>query len=220
MASTTLPKVLWLLLLALAITSASITEQHGLKEDYPTPTLPYICTEPERPAFGWPPCCPTNPPCNRDCPGHVASDLKTTTATRVLGAIEIVLDGDKRETVQAVADLTTRRSFITSTLVDALGLGSMVRKLPEIDVHAIEIGHHAVTITEFILLCIANGIDGSVLRNEIFEVVPIQKSESEELILPNLVVSLSLLSDAGALAINPGIFTAADSHTSAGGMWA
>lgn len=219
MASTTLPKVLWLLLLALAITSASITEQHGLKEDYPTSPLPYFCKEPVRPyVITYPVCCKWNSKCSWLCPGNVPDTLKTTTATRLLGAIEIVLDGDRHETVQAVVDLSTRRSYITSTLVDDLRLGNMVRKLPEIDVHSIEIGCHAVTITKFILLNIINGIDDSVLRNEIFEVVPVQRRESEEFILPNLVVSLSILSDAGALVINPGIFTAADAHTCTGGM--
>jgi hypothetical protein len=213
MASTTLPKVLWLLLLALAITSASITEQHGLKEDYPPPTLPYFCKEKVAPTITYSTCCPPTPSCCRCCPGYPRTEFNATAATRLLGAIEVVLDRDKHETVQALADLTTRRSFITSTLVDDLGLGSMVRRLPEIDVHSIEIGDHTVTITEFILLSIATGIDDSVLRNEIFEVIPIQKSECEEFILPNLVLSLNLLSDAGALAINPGIFTTADSHT-------
>jgi hypothetical protein len=217
MASTTLPKVLWLLLLALTITSASITEQHGLKEDYPTSTLPYFCEEPVA-NITYPACCVRTPSCCRCCPGYPKAGFKTTTATRLLGAIEIVLDGYKHETVQALADLTTRRSYITSTLVDDLGLGSLLRKLPEVDVHSIEIGNHTVTITEFILLSIATGIDHSVLRNEIFEVVPIQKTEGEEFVLPNLIVSLNLLSDAGALAINPGIFTTVDLHTGTSGM--
>jgi hypothetical protein len=212
MASTTLSKVLVLSFLALAITSASVTEQHRLKGDYPSPDLPYICKEPIVPSYvAWPACCFYAPPCrNRVCPGVGADEIKASTATQLLGGIDIVLDGDEHQTVQALADLTTKRNFITSALVDDLGLGSNVTKLPETDVHSLEIGCHTVTITEFVLLSIATKLRDSVLRNEIFEVVPIMKSEGEELALPNLVVSLNLLSDAGALAINPGIFTPAD----------
>ena len=192
-----------LVFMPLMITSVSATKQYALKEDYAPLNCPYTCQEPT-PFFQlYPPCCPHCHPCL----GQDSHPFKASNATKLLGTIDIILEGDKHNTVQALADLTTRRNFITSTLVKDLGLGGNVSKLPETDVHSIEIGGCNVTITEFVFLSIGTGIDDSYLRDKIFEVVPIQKSEDEELVLPNLVVSLNFLYDSGALAINPAIFT-------------
>ena len=124
-----------------------------------------------------------------------------------MGTIDIVLENENHNIVQALADLTTRRNFITSRLVEDLGLGESVRKLNETDVHSIEIGRRNVTITEFVFLNISTGNNDSCLRDKIFEVIPTQNRERDGLVLPNLVVSLNFLYDAGALAINPAVFT-------------
>lgn len=209
MAFITLPKVFLLLFMALMITSLSATKQYALKEDYPVLNVPYICQEP-RYFFSKIPsdCYPPHPRCaDMRCPGCGSHRVITSNATKLLGTVDIILEGDEHKTVQVLADLTTRRNYITSTLVKYLGLGTKVQKLNETDVHSIEIGHRNVTITEFVLLSIGTGIDDSCLRDKIFEVVPTHKSECKEFVLPNLVVSLNFLYDAGALAINPAIFT-------------
>lgn len=205
MTSITLPKVLLLLFIPFMITSASATEQYHLREDYPAPNLPYACLATE--ILTASPCCFPVPHCenNINCPGWGHS-LIASTATRLLGTIDIILEGDNHNGVQGLADLITRRNYITSTLVTDLGLGEVVEKLPEIDIHSIVIGSRSVPITQFVLLSIRTGINDSVLRDKIFEVVPAQNMEGSAVVLPNLVVGLNLLNDAGALAINPAIF--------------
>src|SRR5271170_3924352 len=179
MASITLPKVFLLLFMPLMITSVSATKQYALK-DYAALNLPYICYEPNTTIILYPCCCPK---CyDPRCPGVDSATIITSNATKLLGTIDIILEGDQHKAVQALADLTTRRNFITSTLVEDLGLGGSIRKLTETDVHSIEIGGCNVTITEFVFLSIGTGIDDSYLRDKIFEVVPIQKSEDEELV--------------------------------------
>jgi len=209
MASINLPKVFLLLLMPFMITSVSATKQYALKEDYAALNSSYYCLEPITTFGSYPPCCPdcANMALEMLCPGYGSYLFKTSNATKLLGTIDIILEGDKHNTVQALADLTTRRNFITSTLVKDLGLGGNVSKLPETDVHSIEIDGCNITITEFVPLTIGTGIDDSGLSDKIFEVIPIQRSEDEELVLPNLVLSLNFLYDAGALAINPAIFT-------------
>ena len=204
MASTTLAKVILLLFMALAITSVSATKQLALKEDYAALKLPYVCREPTPFFTTYPSCCPS---CHHGCPGEDAIAITASNATKLLGTINIILEDDRHKAVQALVDLNTRRNFITSTLIQDLGLGGYVRNLADTDVHSIEIGGCNVTITEFVLLTIGTGVEESSLPDQIFEVVPIQKSEDEELVLPNLVISLTLLYEAGALAINPAIFT-------------
>jgi hypothetical protein len=209
MAFITLPKVFLLLFMALMITSVSATKQYALKEDYPVLNLPYTFQESPYHFESIPrDCYCPYPPC-RDmrCPGCGDFSFITSNATKLLGTLDIILEGDEHKTVQVLADLTTRRNYITSTLVKHLGLGTKVRKLNETDVHSIEIGCRNVTITEFVPLGIGTGIDDSYLRDKIFEVVPTHESECKEFVLPHLVLNLNFLYDAGALAINPAIFT-------------
>jgi len=192
-----------LVFMPLMITSVSATKQYALKEDYAALNCPYTCLEPTPFFQSYPSCCPDCHPCH----GQDSHPFKASNATKLLGTIDIILEGDKYKTVQALVDLTTRRNFIISTLVQDLGLDRNVTKLPEADVHSIEVDGCNITITEFVPLTIGTGIDDSCLRDKIFEVIPIQKSEDKELVLPNLVISLNFLYDAGALAINPAIFT-------------
>jgi hypothetical protein len=207
MVSIALPKVFLLFFMAFMVTSASAIEQYGLKQDNAVSKQPYICAEPPSPNITAPRCCWDHPPCHdRTCPKKAQLAFNASTATRLSGTIDIIVEGYKHKTVQAVADLTTRRNFIASTVVNDLGLCGMVRKLADIDVHDIAIGRCNVTVTEFVFLSIATGVD-KFLRHNIFEVVTPVKSEDEEFVLPDLVVGLNSLSDAGALAINPAIFT-------------
>jgi hypothetical protein len=206
MVSTALPKVFLLFFMAFMVTSASAVEQYGLKQDNAVSKLPYICVEPP-PNIAPPKCCYYQNPCSdRTCPNKAELAFNASTAPRLLGTIDIIVEGDKHKAVQAVADLTTRRNFIASTLVNDLGLCGIVRKLADIDVHDIAIGRCNVTVTEFVFLSIATGVD-KVLRHKIFEVVTPVESEDEEFVLPDLIVGLNSLSDAGALVINPAIFT-------------
>src|SRR5436305_10547939 len=112
MTSITLPKVLLLLFIPLMITSASATEQYHLREDYAAPNLPYVCLTTE--ILTYAACCFPVPHCanNIGCPG-VGQALKASTATRLSGTIDIILEGDNHNGVQGLADLTTRRNYIT-----------------------------------------------------------------------------------------------------------
>jgi hypothetical protein len=195
MASINLPKVFLLLLMPFMITSVSATKQYALKEDDAALNSPYYCLEPITTYPTYPLCCPncTNSALELLCPGNRPYLFKTSNATKLLGTIDIILEGNKHKTVQALVDLTTRRNFITSTLVEDLGLGRNVSKLTETDIHSIEIDGRNITITEFVLLTICTGIDDSCLRDKVFEVVLLQRSEDEELVLSNLVLCLNFL---------------------------
>lgn len=204
MASISLPKVLWLLFM---ITTVSATQQYALSYDYAAHKLPYICDEQALKGTTYAACCPKHPRCDPTCPGMGASAINATNATKLLGTVDVVLRDDNAVTIQALADLTTRRNFITSTLVNALGLNGTVEKLANIDIHSIEIFGRNVTITTFVPLSIGIGIDNRLLSDKIFEIIPEQRSDSGGLVMSNLVLSLSFLQDAGALAINQAIFT-------------
>jgi hypothetical protein len=124
-----------------------------------------------------------------------------------LGTVEVAANGDRFTPIQTLADLTTRRNYITSTLVQGLGLGDNIKELSDVDVHSIVYFGHYVTIKTFVPLSVRVGIDHKGLKNEIFEIIPGNVGNNEDLIVPNLLLGLNFLYDAGALAINQAIFT-------------
>src|SRR5271156_4665037 len=101
MASITLPKVFLLLFMPLMIASVSATKQYALKEDYAALNLPYICREPTPNIIQYPPCCPKSCTCRL---GEDAVPIKASNATKLLGTIDIILEGDIHKAVQALVD--------------------------------------------------------------------------------------------------------------------
>ena len=203
MAFISVAKVLWLLFM---MTRASASQQYTLN-DY-APEIPYICNEEAKPAvITYPPCCKTNSRCSRLCPGWGVNAVNATNAAEVFGTVNVALDCGRVVTIQALADLTTRRNFITSTLVKALELKGIVEKLPDIDVHSVDIFNLTVIITTFVPLRIFNGIDNRFMGEKIFEIIPKQKTDDSRFVFPDLIIGLGFLQDAGALVINQAIFT-------------
>jgi len=204
MASISPLKVLYLLFTVIAVSAAW---QHPLSYDYGTANLPYICNDFSNVTLdGFPLCCYSNPNCSILCPGFGAFALRVSSATEVLGTVDVAARGDRFIPVQTLADLSTRRNFITSTLVQGLGLGDNIKLLADVDIHTIEVAGCKVTIKTFIPLTIRVGIDGKVLANEIFEIISRNDNRGEPEVA-NLVLGLNFLHDAGALAINQAIFT-------------
>jgi len=82
------------------------------------------------------------------------------------------------------------------------------KKLTSVNVHSIELFGRNVTINTFVHASIGIGTDNIVLNDRILEIIPELERSDKHLQVPDLTLSLSFLQDAGALAINPAIFTA------------
>jgi hypothetical protein len=208
MASISLPQFLWLLFI---ITTVSATQQFALGYDDAISNCPYTCggeanaTGPTAPA-----CCFYKNPCsgNLGCGGSGASLINATDTSELVGTVNIVLGNDDVVPIKALASLGTKRNYITSTLVNFLGLDDAVEKLAGVDVHLIDIFGCNITISTFVLVSVGIGIDNYVLNDKIFEIIPERESPDKDIQIPDLVLSLNFLQDARALAINQAIFIA------------
>jgi len=192
-------KLLWLLCMIVPVLASN---QYTLDPDYEPCSSAYICGDSARLKTIYPICCPG---CIIGCPGYRSLHINATNATEVFGAINVVHDGTST-TLKALADLTTRRNFITSTLVDDLSLDGEIQKFSDVDIHSISISGHNVTITTFVLLSIGVGIDNRLITDKIFEIIPEQKSCGSDFAMADLILGLSFLNDAGALGINQAVF--------------
>lgn len=197
----------WLLFI---VTVVSAADQHIIDSDLTAQRFPYIC-ENSLPSIinTYPPCCNKDPGCSRLCPGvgsHARRYINATDSKTLHGRIYVILPNGGAETVQAAADLTTHRDFISDSLVRDLGLNGNIDKFTDVDVHNVEIFGRNVTISTFVKLSIRTGIDEKVVRDKVFEIIPENRSRDGNLATPNLVLGRNFLYDAGALAINEALF--------------
>jgi hypothetical protein len=194
----------------LMIMAVSATLQYTMNNVYSTLGQSYLCGGSETNiSVTQCACCAKHPACDPTCDGmggH-ASAFEASDAKRLFGTVDVILKDDCIKTIEARADLTTRRNFISSTMVNILGLNGSVEELADIDIHPVEIFGSNVTITTFVLLNISIGIDDKLLSDKVFEIFPDRKSDDEMSVAADLVLSLNFLSDGGALAINPAVFT-------------
>jgi len=206
MAYIKIPRYSWLLVIIMAVWAA---KQYTMNNNWSIKQkMPYLCDKLEPSAkITEAACCANNHKCDPTCyaNGPHPTAIMATNATRVFGQVHVILGSDNVRTIQSVADLTTRRNFISSTLVRSFGLGGDVEKFAEVDIHPVDMFGRNVTVTEFVLLSIGVGIDDAVLTNKIFEVIPNQKGE-EGFVTTNLLLGLDFLGDAGALGINQALF--------------
>ena len=171
--------------------------------------LPYFCLEePLIPEIKniWP-CCYRHPPCKRRYCGGVGPALANITDSRqLLGTVDVLVNSTP-VSVTSLADLDLERNFISTPLVNTLGLSEAKLNWNQPDVHKIEVSNHTLTVRKFLRLDIRIGVERRLLSDRIFEVIPPFDGVGDEEEIPGLVIGSNLLNIGRGLLINPAFFT-------------